>query len=259
MLKAVLFDVDGTLAETEEFHRTAFNAVFAQERIEAQWSVEQYRDLLKVTGGKERIGAYFRSRGIPMTEQRIVALHLAKNARYARNLLEGGARFRPGVRRLMDEARAAGLRLGIATTTSLENLSALLQPAFGPDWAAGFACIVAGDQVPRKKPAPDVYQSCLQQLGLRADEAIAIEDSAVGIEAARAAGLAVLATPSLYTEHHDFSGADAVVPHLGDPHEPWAQARPGFAQRWVGVGDLAALVAAGTRPTRAAPSPVASR
>jgi HAD superfamily hydrolase (TIGR01509 family) len=245
MLKAVLFDVDGTLAETEEFHRCAFNAVFAQDRIDAHWTVDQYRKLLEVTGGKERIGAYFRQRGLPMRDERILALHLAKNAQYARNLAEGGARLRPGVRRLIGEAAAAGVLLGIATTTSLENLDALLRPAMGPGWSGTFACIVAGDQVPRKKPAPDVYLACLEQLGLKPGEAIAIEDSAVGIAAARGAGLAVLATPSLYTDHHDFSGATALVPHLGDPQQPWELPLPGFAQRWVGIGDLAALAAAG--------------
>jgi HAD superfamily hydrolase (TIGR01509 family) len=243
MLNAVLFDVDGTLAETEEFHRAAFNAVFARDGLDANWSVDQYRELLKVTGGKERIAAYFRARGISLDEQRIRQLHEAKNALYARNLQDGAVGLRPGVRRLMDAAHAAGLLVGIATTTSLVNLDALLRPLIGPDWESRFAGVVAGDQVARKKPAPDVYLACLERLGIKASQAVAIEDSAIGVAAARAAGLAVLATPSMYTSGDDLSGANALVPDLGEPDRPWDRSLAGFAQRWVELADLEALVA----------------
>jgi len=243
MLQAVLFDVDGTLAETEEFHRCAFNASFEAHGLQHRWSVGQYRELLKVTGGKERLRAYFSSVGQTPDDAQILSLHLAKNDLYGRNLLAGGAQLRPGVQRLLREAQEAGLALGIATTTSESNLDALLRPLMGPQWTQRFACVVAGDQVARKKPAPDVYLACLTQLHIPPDAAIAIEDSAVGIASAGAAGIAVLATPSLYTELNDFSAAASTVPDLGDPQMPWNHDVPGFARRWVQVADLRRLVA----------------
>jgi HAD superfamily hydrolase (TIGR01509 family) len=243
MLKAVLFDVDGTLAETEEFHRHAFNAAFVQNGLAASWSAEEYRELLRVTGGKERLAHYFALRGLAVTEERIRSLHAAKNAWYGQRLGDGSVGLRPGVQRLMTEVQAAGLRLGIATTTSAQNLDALLRPLLGRAWIAQFACVVSGDQVAHKKPAPDVYVACLQRLGLAAEEVLAIEDSPAGIGAARAAGLAVLVTPSLYTLGEDFHGATAVVPDLGEPERPWPSEMPGFARRWVDAEALRALVA----------------
>jgi HAD superfamily hydrolase (TIGR01509 family) len=245
MLKAILFDVDGTLAETEEFHRCAFNSAFARQALEVTWSQDEYRQLLRVTGGKERMERYFRDRGMVISSERIHALHASKNALYASNLAQGSAGLRPGVVRLIAEARGAGLQLGIATTTSAVNLAALLQPLLrlrGLEWSELFDCVVAGDQVARKKPAPDVYQACLQQLGIRADEAVAIEDSPAGVQAARAAGIAVLVTPSRYTLGEDFSGADCVVPDLGEPERPWLCAAPGFPHRWVDLAGLRKLL-----------------
>lgn len=243
MLKAVLFDVDGTLAETEEFHRRAFNAVFAANGLDHEWSVDQYRELLKVTGGKERMTAYFAARGVSLPESRIRELHLAKNTAYAQGISAGAAGLRPGVQRLMGEVLSGGLRLGIATTTSEVNLDALLRSLMGAGWALPFACVVAGDQVVHKKPAPDVYHACLLRLGIAADEAIAIEDSAAGVRAARAAGIAVLATPSRYTDRDDFSQADACVPDLGEPEARWEKALAGFPQGYVRLADLERLAA----------------
>ncbi len=241
MLKAILFDVDGTLAETEEFHRRAFNSAFALDGLAIEWSQDQYRDLLKVTGGKERLAAFFRASAMSMPDERIRALHRSKNALYAQGLASGAVGLRPGVRRLMHAARDAGVRLGIATTTSAENLDALLRPLFGTAWADDFASVVAGDQVPRKKPAPDVYLECLRQLQVAAGDAVAIEDSAAGVRAARDAGVGVLATPSQYTDHDDFSQADGVVPHLGDPEHPWERPQAGFARPFVLLEDLGRL------------------
>jgi HAD superfamily hydrolase (TIGR01509 family) len=246
MLKAVLFDVDGTLAETEEFHRRAFNQAFAEQGLAIEWSRELYRELLRVTGGKERLRHYFLSQsapGAPLPDEALIAaLHARKNAIYKRNLVSGDAGLRPGVLRLIAEARENDIRLGIATTTSAINLDALLGPLLGVDWTCHFAVVVAGDAVARKKPAPDVYESCLQQLGVAPEEAIAIEDSTPGVASAKAAGVRVLLTPSSYTEGDDFSAADAVVPDLGDPMRPWQQAVAGFAQRWIDLDDLRALV-----------------
>lgn len=252
MLKAVLFDVDGTLAETEEYHRLAFNAAFAARGLDHAWTVDEYRELLKVTGGKERLAAYFSRCGICLPEAAIRELHLVKNAGYAQGIAAGAAQLRPGVLRLMRAAAAAGLRLGIATTTSEVNLEALLRPLLGPEWAANFACVVAGDQVVHKKPAPDVYQACLLRLDLAADEVIAIEDSAAGVRAARAAGIAVLATPSRYTDRDDFSLASACVPDLGEPDAGWDAGVPGFAQPYVRLEDLYRLAAGNRQSSPAA-------
>jgi beta-phosphoglucomutase-like phosphatase (HAD superfamily) len=245
MLKAVLFDVDGTLAETEEFHRQAFNGAFAEHGMQVAWSADEYRELLKVTGGKERLARYFQGREMAVPEERIRAIHAAKNDRYASGIAAGSAALRPGILRLIREARAAGLKLGIATTTTASNLEVLLRPLLGEagsDWSALFDCVVAGDQVERKKPAPDVYLACLAQLGIRAQEAVAIEDSPAGVASARAAGIVVLATPSLYTLGQDLSGAQAVVPDLGEPDRPWPSAVPGFAKRWVDLDGLRRLL-----------------
>jgi len=196
-----------------------------------------------VTGGKERMVAYFASQGVVLPDTRIRELHQAKNAGYARGLAAGAAGLRPGVLRIMREARSAGLRLGIATTTSEVNLEALLRPLLGGDWAASFACVVAGDQVVHKKPAPDVYLSCLLRLGIGPDEAVAIEDSAAGVRSAHAAGIAVLATPSQYTDRDDFSLASACVPDLGEPDHRWPEAPAGFPEGHVRLADLQRLVA----------------
>jgi len=245
MLKAIFFDVDGTLAETEEFHRRAFNSAFAQAQMNVHWSVPEYRELLKVTGGKERLRAYFLARGLTVSERDLQALHRSKNELYAQNLRSGSCGLRPGVLRLMTEARDSGVLLGIATTTSLVNVDALLREALGARWKQEFACVVAGDQVAKKKPAPDVYQCCLANLRIAPAQAVALEDSPAGVAAARDAGVAVLATPSVYTMGEDFSRAHRLVPSLGDPTMPWEQPQPGFAQRWVALSDLQRLLAAG--------------
>jgi len=242
MLKAIFFDVDGTLAETEEFHRRAFNSAFAQAGIDAHWSVDEYRELLKVTGGKERLRAYFCARDRTISDHDLQGLHRSKNEHYARNLRGGSAQLRPGVLRLMQQASQGGLMLGIATTTSLVNVDELLRHAIGPDWRQAFSCLVAGDQVAKKKPAPDVYRRCLELLRIAPEQAVALEDSPAGVASARDAGIKVLVTPSVYTEGQDFSRADALVPSLGDPGAPWEREQPGFVRRWVELQDLARLV-----------------
>jgi HAD superfamily hydrolase (TIGR01509 family) len=252
MLKAVVFDIDGTLAETEEFHRCAFNRAFAEHGVAVDWSANEYRELLKVTGGKERIAAYFRGQGRSVSQDQVHAMHRAKNAYYAQVLAAGSLPLRPGISRLLREARAAGLAVAIATTTSPENLDALLRPLLGEDWASGFASVVAGDQVARKKPAPDVYLAALAQLGIDASEAVAIEDSAAGLAAAHAAGVAVVATPSMYTAGDDLSDAEVVLPHLGDPENPWPADIPGFSRRWVQIADLQWLAAPKALPNASA-------
>jgi HAD superfamily hydrolase (TIGR01509 family) len=213
---ALIFDVDGTLAETEEVHRLAFNEAFLQTGLDWCWGRTVYRELLRVAGGKERIRAFDRMRATePMlSDPQIAELHSIKTARYVELVAGGGCPLRPGVAALIAEAERRGQRLAIATTTSRANIDALLSVALGGDWAARFHAIVAGDEVPLKKPAPDVYHELLARLGMQASDCIAIEDSHNGLVAAAAAGIPVLITRSVYFRDEDFSGALLAVGDL---------------------------------------------
>lgn len=213
---ALIFDVDGTLAETEEVHRRAFNDAFAQIRVDWCWSRTVYKELLRVAGGKERIRAFddMRRTGTPLSDEKIAEIHRIKTVRYAELIAAGGCALRPGVGALLTAAQKRNQRLAIATTTSRGNIDALLSAALGPDWASRFDAIVAGDEVARKKPAPDVYLDVLAKLALPAADCIAIEDSANGLVAASRAGIAVLITRSVYFREDDFSGALHAVDEL---------------------------------------------
>jgi HAD superfamily hydrolase (TIGR01509 family) len=213
-LKALIFDVDGTLAETEEAHRQAFNATFAAHGLGWQWSVDDYGRLLRTTGGKERMAAFRAELGAGPDDATIDRMHRDKTDRYAAILAEGGLKARPGVLRLVEQAQQAGIRLAIATTTSPRNVQALCRCLWGLDAEQVFEIIAAGDEVPAKKPAPDVYLLALSRLRLDAKDSLALEDSRNGVLSARAAGLRVVVTPSVYTEGEDFSGATAVFASL---------------------------------------------
>lgn len=215
MVEALILDVDGTLAETEELHRRAFNEVFVEAGLDWHWDREDYRKLLTTTGGKERMARHAREQGIE-ADLPVAELHAAKTARYCALIAQGRIEPRPGIAALMQDARRAGLRLAIATTTSLPNVEALSQALFGAPADRLFDVIIAGDMVAAKKPAPDVYQLALQCLNLAPTQAIALEDSRNGLLAAKAAGLVCCITPGLYTMGEDFSEADCVVPGLPD-------------------------------------------
>lgn len=213
---ALIFDVDGTLAETEELHREAFNEAFVQLGLDWHWGPRTYKELLQVAGGKERIRAFdqMRRSGPPLTDAVVAELHGAKTARFAALMAEKGCPLRPGVRPLLDAALARGQTLAIATTTTRANLDALLAPALGQAWETRFAAVVAADDVARKKPAPDAYLEVLSQLDLSGESCVAIEDSGNGLLAARRAGIPVLITRSRYFSDDDFDGALAVVDDL---------------------------------------------
>lgn len=221
-LKALIWDVDGTLAETErDGHRVAFNQAFEAMGVSWRWSVERYGQLLEINGGRERlIHDIERQPTAPADaaarERLVRALHEEKNRRYATLAAAGSIALRPGVRRLLDEAEEEGVLLGIATTTSRVNLDALLRASFGGSGAARFAALVCGEDAPVKKPNPMVYEVCLQRLGIDPESAIAIEDSPNGLRSARAAGVPTLITRSAYFGHLDFPGAMATVEHLDD-------------------------------------------
>lgn len=210
-MAAAIFDVDGTLAETEEVHRRAFNRSFADFGLDWVWTPELYRQLLTVTGGKERIAHYIGLSGqTPSTP--IAELHRVKTYYYAEMIDGGAARLRPGVPEAIEAARAAGVALAIATTTSPQNVEALLKPAFGVSWRKIFPKILAGDIVSRKKPAPDIYRLALSALDKAPQDCVAIEDSRNGVISARGAGLSVVAVRSTYCRDDDLSDADLVLP-----------------------------------------------
>ncbi|MDV4145404.1 HAD-IA family hydrolase [Shimia sp. FJ5] len=216
-LKALIFDVDGTLAETEEAHRAAFNRVFSEEGLGWHWSVEDYRALLKTTGGKERMRAFCgmpEAGDVTLSDAEIARIHRVKTGYYVDILAQGDLPLRDGVREVISAARAKGLRVAVATTTSRENVEALCQCCWGASGAAVFDVIAAGDEVQAKKPAGDVYELALARLGLRGEDCVALEDSGNGVLSACAVGIPVVVTPSVYTEADDFSGAEAVVPSL---------------------------------------------
>lgn len=213
MLQALIFDVDGTICETEEIHRRAFNRAFAEAGLNWFWTVEDYRRLLRTTGGKERMRAHRNARGLAHPDDAAIAkLHMLKTQFYLAALAQGGVAARPGVKALIVEARSAGLRIAIATTTSPANVEGLVQAIWGCPAAQVFDVIAAGDEVAAKKPAPDVFHLALQRLGLSANHAIAIEDSRNGLVSALNAGLRVMVTPSVYTDTDDFSGATWLLP-----------------------------------------------
>jgi HAD superfamily hydrolase (TIGR01509 family) len=225
-LTTLLFDVDGTLAETEEIHRQSFNRAFAQAGLDWVWSRALYAALLRVTGGKERI-RYFLDTHLPdfeapmQLDEYIAGLHAAKTDIYTRTVAAGQVPLRPGVKRLLDETRRAGMRLAITTTTTPANVAALLRHSLAPDAESWFEVIGAGSVVPAKKPAPDIYHYVMQKMGVSPAECLAFEDSANGLRSARDAGVTTLVTVSEYTCEDNFAGAALVLDHLGEPDRPF--------------------------------------
>ncbi len=225
-LQAIIFDVDGTLADTEQCgHLVAYNHVFNSLDLPWRWDNDEYRQLLKITGGGERLRHYLQNEqacySVPNDDREAFAadLHGRKNSHYQQLVRENLVPLRPGVQRLIAEAHNAGIRLAIATASHPQNVASLLQQTLG-DASQWFEVIAGGEQVKAKKPAPDIYRYVLEKLGLEADNVIAIEDSEQGLQSALRAGLRTLVTSNFFTDEHDFSGAMAVVDHLGEPDQP---------------------------------------
>ena len=220
-LKALIFDCDGVLVDTErDAHRVGFNLAFAEHGIDAEWSVELYARLLLTAGGKERMRVYFDEFGWPANADSDEAkdaliLDLHKTKTRITSEIVTSLPVRPGILRIIDEARAAGVRLGVCTTSNPKFIDAVLD-LFGAERKAAFEFVHAGDVVAKKKPAPDIYLLALETLGLPASECVVIEDSRNGLLAATGAGLTTLITVSTYTGEEDFTEAAMVVPELGD-------------------------------------------
>jgi len=220
LMRALIWDVDGTLAETErDGHRVAFNQAFEAEGVPWRWDASHYGRLLSVTGGFERLMHDMASRieaPLAIAERELLArrLHRLKNMLYAQIVASGGIGLRPGVRELMDDCSAAGVRMAIATTTSRSNVEALLGAHFGPYWEARFDAVLCGEDAPRKKPDPQVYALALERLNLAAGEVLAIEDSSPGVQACVRAGVPVIVTRSVYFAQAEVDGALAIGPDL---------------------------------------------
>jgi beta-phosphoglucomutase-like phosphatase (HAD superfamily) len=221
-LQALIFDVDGTLADTEMAHLQAFNHAFQEMGLGWEWDVPLYIQLLDVSGGKERILHYWKQVNPDIKAvdanaltDRIGRIHELKTAAYEAAVNSGAVSLRPGVLKLMDEALSAGLQLAIATTTSPVNIAALLRHAIGDDWRLNFTAIGDASTAPIKKPHPQVYLQMLDAMQLPASHCLAFEDSSNGLRAATAAGLATIVTPNPFTAHHDFRAALKVLPDLG--------------------------------------------
>ena len=226
-LKALIFDVDGTLADTERNgHRVAFNRAFDDAGLGWHWSPALYGKLLAVTGGKERIRFYLEQFNLEFVKPDdfdgfVAGLHAAKTRFYTELMAQGEIPLRPGVERLITEARRAGYRLAISTTTTPENVTALVTNTLGVAALDWFEVIGAGDVVPSKKPAPDIYDYVLKEMKLTSSEAIAFEDSRNGVLSSLAANLTTVITVNDYTAEDDFSGAAIVLDQMGEPDAPF--------------------------------------
>jgi len=234
-LQALIFDVDGTLADTEEAHRQAFNAAFIELELWWDWGPQLYAQLLGVSGGKERIAQYIESlRTTPAERARLRPLaslvHDTKTRIYKELLENFKLPLRPGVAQLIHDARAADIKLAIASTTTPANVEALVSAALGRGAMGWFTTIAAGDMVANKKPAPDIYRLALQGLRLPAEQCVAFEDSANGLRSARAAAMFTVVTPTRWNISQDFSDAQLLVnsleeidlPALGRLHAAWS-------------------------------------
>ncbi len=223
-LKAIIFDVDGTLAATEETHRQAFNDAFKEFDIPFQWSISEYIQLLSISGGKERIYQFLKSQTFDIPGKENLRdytrkVHQRKSEIYREKLIAGHIGLRNGVERLIKEAKQKGIIMAIATCTSTENVEVLLKNALGGTALSYFDTLVSCDLVADKKPSPAVYQYALANLGLKPENCVVIEDTSNGNLAALAAGMKSVITTHPLTVDEDFTGASLVIDQLGEPDE----------------------------------------
>ena len=252
-LEALIFDVDGTLADTEETHRQAFNDTFLRFDLKWEWTQPLYRELLAISGGKERINHYIGTLAVPLAErarlcQLVPSIHRVKTELYTQLIADGRCPLRPGVARLFAEADDAGVRLAIASTTTAANVDALLTRHLGRGSLRQFHTIACGDLVAHKEPAPDIYERALSTLGMPAKRCVAFEDSRNGLCAAKAAGLFTVVTASQWTEGDDFTEADLEISCLGDAEHPLSSAEATqVGGPFLGLRELRSLHETATR------------
>ncbi|MBY8876038.1 HAD-IA family hydrolase [Actinacidiphila acidipaludis] len=225
-MPALIWDCDGVLADTERYgHLPAFNRTFEEFGLPVQWSDAEYAEKVKVGGGKERMKTlltpeFVKAAGLPDDQEaladEVARWHRRKTEIYTGIISGGTIPPRPGVRRLMTEAHDAGWTLAVASTSAEPSVRSVLDLAAGPELAPQVH-VFAGDVVEHKKPAPDIYQLCVDRLALDPAQTVVVEDSRNGMLAALAAGLACVVTVSAYTAQEDFAGASLVVSSLGDP------------------------------------------
>jgi len=249
-LKAIIFDVDGTLAATEETHRQAFNEAFKEFDIPFQWSVPEYIELLAISGGKERILKFLQSKefkapGNGSLRDHTLKVHQRKSEIYRKKLIAGHIGLRNGVERLIKEARQKGISMAIATSTSTANVETVLKSALGEDALLYFETLVSCDLVADKKPSPAVYQYALANLGLKPENCVAIEDTSNGNRSALAAGIQTVISTHPLTADEDFTGASLVIDHLGEPENSFAvSSGNSFGAGYVDVDLLEKIISA---------------
>ena len=250
-LKAIIFDVDGTLAATEETHRQAFNAAFKEFDIPFQWSVSEYIELLNISGGKERIFKFLESKkfeasGNENLRTYTLKVHQRKSEIYREKLIAGHIGPRNGVKRLIKEARQKGISMAIATCTSTANIEVVLRSALGEDALSYFETLVSCDLVVDKKPSPAVYQYALASLGLKPENCIVVEDTSNGNRAALSAGLKTVITTHPLTVDEDFTSASLVIDQLGEPDKHFTvNSGDSFGAGYVDVDLLEKIISAG--------------
>ncbi|MEM7467817.1 MAG: HAD-IA family hydrolase [Pseudomonadota bacterium] len=225
-LQGVIFDVDGTLADTEEIHRQAFNLAFKQFELDWEWTPKLYEELLRISGGHERItfyGADLRENFQSDSEFRnyVLTIHGVKTEIYRDLLHSGAVKLRPGVERLLEECRRENLVLGIATSSKYANLKVLLDNNLGSEWPEWFQSVKTCDTIDEKKPSPAVYNAVLADIPVPASSCVAFEDTKNGMLAATSAQICTIITTHFFTRNHHFPKASLVIDHLGEPDKPF--------------------------------------
>lgn len=240
-LRAAIFDVDGTLVDSERHgHRVAFNQAFAEFGLPDVWDERTYGELLAVTGGQRRIDGWLARRGVADEERAALApaLHRRKTAIFNELVAAGRVPPRPGVGRLLAELVGAGVRLAVATTGSRGWVEPVLALAGG---GVAFEVVVTGDEVTERKPDPEAFVVALDRLALTPAHAVAVEDSGNGVRAAVAAGLSCAVVLNGYTEGDDVTAAELVLDGFGEPGQPARVLADRRATGCAGVLDLASL------------------
>jgi HAD superfamily hydrolase (TIGR01509 family) len=220
-MEALIFDCDGVLVDTErDGHRVAFNMAFKEMGIPVEWDVAEYKELVRVAGGKERMKFYFDQTSwpeqYPEKEKLIYDLHALKTRLFTGLIESGKLPLRPGVKRLVDEAIAAGLKLAVCSTSNEKSVRSIIELLLGKERQVRFGTILAGDIVSKKKPDPEIYDLCASTLGVNPENCFVVEDNRNGLLAAKAAGFNCLITTNDYSKEEDFTEADFIVDELGD-------------------------------------------